>query len=336
MIRIVLGPDDLARVRVRFNALLELSCSLRALVDPQSHPAAAAWAAETRSAVRGLDLRPLEAVHEPGRQVPDFMTGPSHPARPHEDIARLTHYPSTAIEADLRHSCPEGFPPEVLELASDHHARACQLARLLAAYHERALADRWPRLLAVLESDLLHRARTLALYGPEVALNDLHPGIRYRDGVLEIAGPEDVEVHARARGLVVNPVAFGWPRVLACTNPGYRPVVSFPARGAAALWERAGGNGRAAAVPAGRLRVLAALRAGASTTELAARVWLSPAAVSQHLRNLHRDGLVEASRAGRFVHYRLSDAGAAVLDGLEAGARQAAVRGPGSATPSSR
>jgi DNA-binding transcriptional ArsR family regulator len=326
----------LARVRVRFNALLELSCSLRTLADPERHPAAAAWAPETRSALRGLDLRPLEAVHEPGRRIPDFMTCPSHPPRPHEDIARLTRYPSAIIEADLHHSCPEGFPPEVLELGSDHHARTCHLARLLAAYHERALADRWPRLLAVLEGDLLHRARTLALDGPEVALNDLHPGIRYRDGALEIDSPDDVEVLARGRGLVVNPVAFGWPRVLACTNPHYRPAVSFPARGAAALWEPTSGNGREASVPAGRLRILAALRTPASTTELAARVWLSPGAVSQHLRNLHRDGLVDATRAGRFVHYRLSDAGAAVLGGLEAGTRRAPVTAPGSATPSSR
>jgi DNA-binding transcriptional ArsR family regulator len=336
MIRITLGPDDLARVRVRFNALLELSCSLRTLTDPAGHPVAADWAARVRPALRDLDVRPLEAVHEPGRRIPDFMSGPSHPPRPLEDIARLTRVRSEIIEADLRHSCPEGFPDEVLELGPDHHARTCVLANLLAAYHERAMADRWPRLLAVLEGDLLYRARVLALHGPEAALNDLHAGIRYRDGVLEIDGPEEIEVHAAGRGLVLCPVAFGWPRILTCTNPAYRPVVSFPARGSYALWGPRGADGGEVAVPAGRLRVLAALRSPASTTELATRLWLSPAAASQHLRRLHRDGLVDGTRAGRFVHYRLSDAGEAVLAGLEAAARRTPVTATDTAKPSRR
>ena len=59
---------------------------------------------------------------------------------------------------------------------------------------------------------------------------------------------------------------------------------------------------------AGRRRLLETLaeRDSASLTELAAQLPLTRQAVSKHLLVLGRAGLVEASRAGRETHYRLT------------------------------
>ena len=58
---------------------------------------------------------------------------------------------------------------------------ADRLADALHAYWDAALADDWPRLRAVLEGEMLGRARALALSGPAAVLDELHPRVRWRD-----------------------------------------------------------------------------------------------------------------------------------------------------------
>ena len=66
-----------------------------------------------------------------------------------------------------------------------------------------------------------------------------------------------------------------------------------------------------------RLELIEQLAQGERSVEvLAARVGLSIANASQHLQQLRRAGLVTTRRAGKFVHYRLSDE--AVIDLLGA------------------
>jgi DNA-binding transcriptional ArsR family regulator len=56
-----------------------------------------------------------------------------------------------------------------------------------------------------------------------------------------------------------------------------------------------------------RLRILQLLQGRALCVgALAARLGLTPGAVSQHLRVLREAGLVSAERCGYFVHYRLN------------------------------
>jgi ArsR family transcriptional regulator len=66
-----------------------------------------------------------------------------------------------------------------------------------------------------------------------------------------------------------------------------------------------------------RLELLEALAQGERSVEtLASRTGLSVANASQHLQQMRRAGLIEARRAGKFVHYRMTDA--AALDLLAA------------------
>jgi DNA-binding transcriptional ArsR family regulator len=69
---------------------------------------------------------------------------------------------------------------------------------------------------------------------------------------------------------------------------------------------------KALAHPA-RLRVLAMLRSGElCACQITAVLALAPSTVSAHLAELRRAGLVEERRAGRWVHYTLAEADAAV------------------------
>ena len=67
-----------------------------------------------------------------------------------------------------------------------------------------------------------------------------------------------------------------------------------------------------------RAEVLLSLEPPSSTLEIAHRLKLAPGGVSEHLTLLRQAGLVETHRSGRFVIYRLSPTGTALLELLGA------------------
>jgi DNA-binding transcriptional ArsR family regulator len=84
----------------------------------------------------------------------------------------------------------------------------------------------------------------------------------------------------------------------------WQPTVIYPARGVALLWEAADERPELAAlIGAGKARILSALDAPRSTTELAAQLGLTPGGVSQHLSVLAGAGVVARTRERRVVLY---------------------------------
>jgi DNA-binding transcriptional ArsR family regulator len=63
-----------------------------------------------------------------------------------------------------------------------------------------------------------------------------------------------------------------------------------------------------------RADILRALESPMTTSEIARRLHLTPAAVSQQLGVLRRSGAVEADRVGRGVYSRLTPLGRSLLD----------------------
>lgn len=160
------------------------------------------------------------------------------------------------------------------------------------------MAEDWPRVRALLEADVLYRAREQTDGGPARLFNALDPAIRWHGDTLSIR----LVHHSAARrldgrGVVLVPSAFAWPRVLVKTGP-VRPVtVRYPTRGVGLLWTAdrpATPDALAGVLGATRARLLTALNSPASTTELARRLRLSPGAVSQQLTALRAAGLVTA------------------------------------------
>lgn len=65
------------------------------------------------------------------------------------------------------------------------------------------------------------------------------------------------------------------------------------------------------------LQLLQALRAPATTTDLARSLGVTTSAVSQHLRVLRAGGLIRGERSGRTVLYAATGLGRALLDGTD-------------------
>ncbi|HVD27023.1 MAG TPA: DUF5937 family protein, partial [Mycobacteriales bacterium] len=181
-------------------------------------------------------------------------------------------------------------------------------------YGELVVAPHWPRLRALFDADIAARSRTLARGGAHALFADLHPDVRWHGDRLTVAKkyPSTVDDLA-GRGMVLVPCAFAWPSVLVMCDPPWQPTLIYPARAVATLWETGAATsaGLAAVLGGTRAGLLAALAGPATTTELAARLGVTPGAVSQHVGALRSAGLVVSDRAGRrSVHARtpLADA----------------------------
>jgi Family of unknown function (DUF5937)/Bacterial regulatory protein, arsR family len=263
----------------------------------------------SRLADAGLDLAPLaDLVPVPTRVLPGFLAPTPVGPLPdlHAELARLRAVPADVVRADL-----DGWsgPPAatVAALRDDPAAGLDRLAAVVAAYWDLALAPYWPRLRGLLEGDVAHRARQVAEGGIERMLNTLYPTVRWAGGTLRVAHRHQTARRALdGRGLVLVPSAFVWPLVFSKVHEPWQPVLRYPARGTATLWDAdrtSAAAGLAAVVGRGRATLLAELEHPASTTELARRTGLSPGGVSQHLSALRSAGLVTATRSGRQVLY---------------------------------
>jgi uncharacterized protein DUF5937/helix-turn-helix protein len=309
------GPGALARVRFAISPLAEVRRSRRVLDDPGSQALHLPWAIEARRATADLDLAPLRALDPLDVYTPDFISPPpTSPLAEFEDeLARIAATPAEQVRAEIRRSYRGSELPAVLQPLLDDTPRAIgALVELLRTYWDRALAPHWPRLRAVLEGDVLHRARQIADGGAERLFADVDPTVSWADGVLRIDKKFEETLDLEERGLLFVPSVFIWPKVALVTDPQWQPTIIYAARGVGTLWEpQRPAAPQALAGVLGRVRagVLTALDRPRSTTDLARTLGVSAGGVSQHLGALRAAGFVQGHRVGRVVLYLRSPAG---------------------------
>jgi DNA-binding transcriptional ArsR family regulator len=309
------GPGALARVRFAISPLAEVRRSRRVLEDPGSRALHLPWASQALRATADLDLAPLRALDPLDVYTPDFISPPpTSPLAEFEDeLARIAATPAEQVRAEVRRSYRGRRLPAVLEpLLDDTPTAIAALVELLRAYWDRALAPHWPRLRAVLEGDVLHRARQIADGGAERLFADVDPTVSWSDGVLRIDKKFEASLDLEERGLLFVPSVFTWPQVVLVTDPQWQPTIIYPARGVGTVWEpQRTAAPQALAGVLGRVRasVLTALDRPRSTTDLARALGVSAGGVSQHLGALRAAGLVQGHRVGRVVLYLRSPAG---------------------------
>ena len=312
------GPEDVANVRFAISPLMELHNSVRTLDHPEAKALHLPWVAATRERVADLDIGVLRALQRSRAYTPDFLNPP--PSSPLGDLeaelAEMLATPADLIRAEVRRvSAPHPLPPLLQPFEDDPEAAVAALAELVRGYWARALAPHWPRIRALLEGDVLYRARRLAADGAQRLFADIHPELRFADDTLFIDMPFDGHLDLEGRGLLFVPSAFTWPRPSASLEAPWQPFVVYPARGIASLWDpgrAAPPAALAALLGSRRASVLASLHAPRSTTELARALELSPGSVSQHLAVLRDAGLADAHRVGRVVLYVRSPTGDAL------------------------
>ena len=285
----------------------ELVISLRLLRDPSRAGLHLPWIESARPELPGLDLAAALSLLPPEGYIPDFLTPP--PSTPlanfEDDLDLVRATPAKQVRYDVGLLVGRRAPTPLQRAFLDHPRRTVnRLATAFAAYWERTLEPHWPRVHALLQADVHHRARRLTEGGPAALFADLHPGVQWSDGRLSVEVAFDEEIALEGRGLLLLPSAFQWDRPGVITERPWQPTVFYPARGIATLWEPGAGEGPAAlagVVGRGRAAVLAALDAPRSTSELARRLGLTPGAVSQHVGSLRAAGLVTSEREGRGV-----------------------------------
>ncbi|GAA3228479.1 metalloregulator ArsR/SmtB family transcription factor [Dactylosporangium siamense] len=252
---------------------------------------------------------------------PEFLvpapTGP-HPTVEAE-LAALRQTPARQVRASLTRVFGADLPPAAAALAADPAEGLRGIAGELRTAHRRLIAPHWPRLRAILDADVLHRAERLATGGAERLFTGLHPEVRWRDGRLMLVGrrwPVEVTVRHAPRGLVLIPVALGQPHVSIKQHTSTQTTVRYPARGTVRLSvEAEAPDAVARLLGRAKAHILEVLRAPTTTTELARALGVTPSAVSQHLAVLRDCGLVQGRRAGRTVLYRTTALGTALRAG---------------------
>nr|WP_199811370.1 ArsR family transcriptional regulator [Kitasatospora phosalacinea] len=309
-----LPAHDVARVRFAVSPLWQLTTSYRLLASGAADPVHRRWLDQVRprTAAAGLDRRLLAELLPPGAgYVPDFLNpAPATPAPTlDEELAALAATPAERIRADLDHlRHHQGRTgPRTRALHADPPAQLPRLVREIAAYWETVLAPYWPRIRALLDADVFHRAGQAARHGTGHLLNSLHPQVSWGDAGLHLERrARTLARHATGSGLLLVPSAFKGSGLSTRIAPPDPPQLAYRARGTGDLWQpRTAPAADALAAVLGRARtlLLAELDTPATTTELAARTGLSPAHVSQNLTALRAAGFATAHRTGRTVLY---------------------------------
>jgi DNA-binding transcriptional ArsR family regulator len=278
----------------------------------------APWVQRTRTALRDVDLGPLELTNSEHHTIPDFAAPiPREPLRSLADeIEAVRATEPATVRADIAECWPHDAPPPWDAFLARPREMVDRLADALAIYWEAAIADDWPQVRAVLEGEMLARARALALSGPSAVLEELHPSVRWRQPVIELYKEKEYDMRLSGRPLVLIPLVFARGVLMGESEDENAVALGFQARGTAALWApgAASFDGRLELLLGhGRAAVLRALEQPATTTELARRLNYAPSTVSTHHDVLARAGLVERHRVRRSVYYGLNDTGRSLV-----------------------
>jgi DNA-binding transcriptional ArsR family regulator len=318
--------EDLARTRFAISPMWELSTSLRLLRDPDLAAMHIPWVRDALPTAHAMQLAAALALLPPRGYIPDFITPPptSPVARIDEELERVRATSAAQVRHDLEvlvgQQRLKRLPPVLEPLMAQPRRELGRIVDRMAAFWDAALAPHWPRIRALLDADLAHRARRLTEGGVAHLFDDVHHEVTWHRRELRIEQVYDVRVALEGRGLLLMPSVFQWQHPGSISTKPWQPTLTYPARGVAALWEPAPERSpEAIARVIGRTRadLLAELETPHTTTDLAARFALRAGGVSQHLTALRDAGLVSATRQGRAVLYVRTE----MADELLTGAR---------------
>ncbi|WP_374776781.1 winged helix-turn-helix domain-containing protein [Streptomyces sp. NBC_01310] len=319
MISFELGVEDLADTRFALSPLYETVLSLRVLREPGLSALHLPWRRSVLGRLDALDTGLLMSLVAARRTLPDFLTPRPASFAPafEEELAAVRRTPPGIVRRDLLAAhAPDPLPDALRGALAPDDAPVVALrdavCALLRQYWEVAVQPMWPQMRLLLEADMTYRARQLAMGGARLLFADMHPNLRWRDGVLHIG--QMISRHrvvASGRGLLLVPSVFAH-KPAPPVSPEEAPTLAYPSRGVATLWVREPVADAAALVSllgAPKARLLGLLDEPLPTVEIARRLRVTASAVSQHLGVLYATGLVTRARDGRQVLYRRSPLG---------------------------
>jgi DNA-binding transcriptional ArsR family regulator len=308
---LTLEAGDWARIRFVRSRLWEADHAVRTLIWPEGRIHHRTWR-ETVDVPRVLARVPLLHALNPRRGItPDFFTPldadfGSVEAELEAVAATDPAVVVTQVRASLE-SVPTRSRREVLEPLLRDPARllAGVLAELRWTWDE-LLAPFWGQVGRLVEADVAYRTRRMARSGMASVVDDIDSRVVREGDSIRIVNCTESDRALLGDGFALMPSAFAWPAVILLVDAPGPITIVYPARGVAAMWERPPQPDGALVEVLGRTRALLLTDLGLpeTTTALAARHGLSPAAVSAQLGRLRGAGLVAGARSGKEVRYR--------------------------------
>ncbi|GLF96928.1 ArsR/SmtB family transcription factor [Streptomyces yaizuensis] len=322
MLRIHFGAVDLGRIHIApgpdpaWEALL----SLHALAGHDEDVGLRSWRDRLRGELAPA-ARPLLRLAPPRGYSPDFLTPAQGVDSMESGIELILSTPRTQLRTDLATLGSERRLPSWAEVLANGRPEALRgLGHALRGYHEQALAPHWSRIRAAVDAERELRARAFLAGGTDRLLGSLHPTVRWEPPVLLVSYPVDSELRLEGRGLRLVPSFFcrGTPITLRDTTRS--PVLVYPVARSITALEPApvAGTDRLARL-LGRTRAAALyMIADAEHTtgnEIARRLEISPASVSEHATVLRDAGLIHSLRVRNTIRHTLTPLGLGLLEG---------------------
>lgn len=321
-LRIHFTTQDLSRVVLaqQPDPMWEILLSLHQLQDRRSAELIwGSWRRRALGSVPRTDLRRLVELAPFHGYSPDFLT----PGESSTDFAvgmdRLLSTPRGTIRSQLDYLATRKPATSWLRsVARAERADLHVLSHSLRQYHRAAIAPHWSAIRQHVAADRNRRGAELATHGVGHLLRNLHPRVHWHEPVLEVLDFVDSDVYLDGRGLRLQPSFFCWQAPTKLRDTDLPPVLVYPIRLApgALASQRVHGAERTLGALLGRSRatILSALEGAASTTQLAERVGVSLATVSQHTALLRDAGLITTRRTGMSVRHELTALGRALLE----------------------
>jgi DNA-binding transcriptional ArsR family regulator len=238
-----------------------------------------------------------------------------------EALDAVLSTPASLMDAEFAETPSSSLSAWARDVAGGRANALTELGTVMRIYHDHVIAPLWPTIQRGVAAELRGRAWQLATEGAEVMLNTLHPGIRWRDGVLEVRAPGEADIDLAGRGLRLMPSTWTRPAVAIDWK---QPTLVYPLHPSSWAQSDIGGDHHdrlAAVLGATRARVLRALVSEHTTTELARALNISAASASTHAAALRGAGLVTTRREGKAVRHALTQLGRAVVSAAPDGPR---------------
>jgi DNA-binding transcriptional ArsR family regulator len=342
-IRFHLPVDAIERVAFAYSPVLEEVLSLHVLVEPKHHAIQHPWVRRARRLSQPL-RREIDAFGfafrayfpeflfpRPNGEFPSFeselgalsalpldlvalefsrpLTGGMEPRNP----ARLRQARTRSAMLSAADGLPTASKPLIRLLLEDPGRLLERFQALLSNYWEAAFCEEWERLEPGFAEAVTEVGQSIADRGLYAILGDLRPEVRVdpASGTFWLDRSHEHVVEVGEDPIVFVPSVYVWPHVRINCDPPWPLGLVYPAPSTIRA-------AKPEIPPDHILRVLRALaddtrlralkligQRPRSTQELAPLVWVSPAALSKHLRTLTDAGILRSHREGYYVLYEL-------------------------------
>jgi DNA-binding transcriptional ArsR family regulator len=329
--RLELSVPDLVRISLAAVAdpMAELAASLQVLQrrDGGRTAASAAFNRWRHRVWQGLpdSASVLLWLCRPDAPLPEFLLPAAGRYDLESGLAALLRTEPASLKSALRTApADRELPAWAAAFADGDTTGLPRLVQAVQDYHDLALAPGWDFTCAQVDADLGMRTQVLLHGGADALLTGLRPLVRWAAPVLEAGDGIPGELASEGTGLLLVPTYFsvcpalvppapgGTPRLL---YPCVRQAVPAPGLDRAAAARKAPAHALADLLGPTRAAALTLLAVGCSTSELAARLGVTPSAASKHTTVLRRAGLIITHRERNTVLHSLTPLGNALLDG---------------------